>query len=126
MPNKLLLPGKFVHHVPLFFSIRRLLSGCPQFYQNKLQEQGGHDVVNTTKVKFEPYDDLAYHVFLNLIRTQLKINKIKKHQELNISTEMIQKTQKQTELLPFLTFYRRYYQSKVKSSMWFISGLKII
>ena len=43
VPNKLLSPEKFAHHVMLlFFPFRdekQLLSGCPPLYQNKLQEQ---------------------------------------------------------------------------------------
>ena len=67
MPNKLLHPEKFAHYVMLlFFPFRdekELQSGCPSFYQNKLQEQGVEDVVNRNKIKFEPYGDLVDQVF---------------------------------------------------------------
>ena len=54
--------------------------------------------------------------FLNLMRTKLTIKthiaklKIMKHQRQNISMKMIQKTQKKTKLLQFLTLCRKYYQ----------------
>ena len=32
-------------------------------YQNKLQEQGVQDVVNTNKIKFEPHGDLVDQVY---------------------------------------------------------------
>ena len=67
MPNKLLSPGKFAHHVMLlcfpFRDEKQLLSGCPASYQNKLQELGAQDVVNRNKVKFESYGDLVDQVF---------------------------------------------------------------
>ena len=67
MPNKLLFPEKFAHHVmPFFFSFRdekQLLSGCPLLYQNKPQEQGVQDVVNNNKIKFKPYRDLVDQIF---------------------------------------------------------------
>ena len=61
--NKILSPEKFAHHVLfLFYTFRdekELLSGFPPLHQNKLQEQWGQDVVNTNKIKFESYGDLA-------------------------------------------------------------------
>ena len=66
MPNKLSFPEKFAGHV--------MLAGCPQLYQNKLQEQGVQDVVNRNKIKFEPYGDLVDQFFSqfneNLINNQ--------------------------------------------------------
>ena len=66
-PNKLLSPEKFAHHVMLlFFQFRdekQLLSGFLPLYQNKLQEQGVQDVVNSSKTKFEPYGDSVDQVF---------------------------------------------------------------
>ena len=66
-PNKLLSPEKFAHHVILLFfpfrDAKQLLSGCLPLYQNKLQEQGVQDVVNSNKIKFEPYGDLVDQVF---------------------------------------------------------------
>ena len=50
----------------LFFTFRDekpLLSGCPPFYQNKLQEQGVHDLVNRNKIKFDRYGDLVDQAF---------------------------------------------------------------
>ena len=67
VPNKLLSPEKYAHVVMLlFFPFRdekQLLSGCPSFYQNKLQEQGLQDLVNWNKIKFEPYGDLVDQAF---------------------------------------------------------------
>ena len=67
MPNKLLSPEKFAHHVMLLFSLfrdeKQLLSGCPPLYQNKLQEQGVQDVVNRNKIKFEPHGGLIDQAF---------------------------------------------------------------
>ena len=63
MPNKLLYPEKFAHHVMLLFlpfrDEKELLSGCP----NKLQEQRVQDVVNKNKIKFLPYNDLGDYTF---------------------------------------------------------------
>ena len=64
VPNKLLSPEKFAHHVLLLFypfrDEKELLSGFPPLYQNKLQEQGVQDVVNTNKIKFvEPHGDFT-------------------------------------------------------------------
>ena len=78
VPKKLLSPEKFPHHVMLlFFPFRdekQLLSGCPPLYQNKLQEQGVPDVVNRSKIKFEPYDGLVYQAF-----SQCNENSINNH-----------------------------------------------
>ena len=41
--------------------------------QKKQQEQGFQDVVNTNKIKFEPYLDLVDQHFLNSTRNQLTI-----------------------------------------------------
>ena len=63
IPNKLLSPAKFPHHLLLLFSPFRdeeeLLSGFSPMHQNKLQEDGGQCVVNMNKMKFEPYEDLG-------------------------------------------------------------------
>ena len=75
--NKLLSPQKFVHHVMLllfsFCDEKQLLSGCPSLYQNKLQEQGVHDVVNRNKRKFEPYGDITDQDFFQLNENSIKI-----------------------------------------------------
>ena len=49
----------------LFFPFRdkKLLSGFPPLYQNKLEEQGFQDDVNRSKVKLEPYGDLTDQAF---------------------------------------------------------------
>ena len=53
IPNEVLCPAKFTHHVLLLFypfrDERELLSGFPPIYQNKLKEQGVKDVVNIKK-----------------------------------------------------------------------------
>ena len=60
VPKKLLSPEKFPQHVMLLFFPFR---DEKQLYQNKLQEQGVPDVVNRSKIKFEPYDGLVYQAF---------------------------------------------------------------
>ena len=67
--------------------------------QKKQQEQGFQDVVNTNKIKFEPYLDLVDQHFLNSTRNQLTIKdqycqkkKKMKHQGQNIPMKIIQKT----------------------------------
>ena len=87
--NKLLSPEKYAHVVMLlFFSIQRrkqLLSGCPSFYQNKLQEQGLQDVVNWNKIKLEPYGDLVDQAFFSITNMYTtKEQKKKNHQVLNV------------------------------------------
>ena len=65
-PNKHLFIEKLAHHVLLlFFPFRdkKMLSGCPPLYQNKLQQQGVQYVVNRNKIKFEPYGDLVDQAF---------------------------------------------------------------
>ena len=49
------------------------LSVYAQLCQNKQQELGFQDVVNTNKIKFEPYLDLVDQHFLNSTRNQLTI-----------------------------------------------------
>ena len=73
VPNKILYPEKFAHHVLLLFypfrDEKELLSGLPPLYQNKLQEQGAQDIVNINKIKFEPYCDLVDEVNSRLSET---------------------------------------------------------
>ena len=120
--NKLTSPEEFAHHVILLFfpcrDEKQLLSDCSSLYQNKVQEQGVQDVVNRNKIKFKTYGDLGdlVRLFLSLMRNRLTIKthiaklKIMKHQGQNIPMKMIQKTQKQTELMQFLTLCHKYYQ----------------
>ena len=65
--KKNLSPETYAHHVMLlFFPFRyqkQLLLGSLPLYQNKLQEQGVQDVVNRSKIKFEPYGDLVDQAF---------------------------------------------------------------
>ena len=78
VPNKLLFPEKFAHHVLLLFypfrDEKELLSGFPPMYQIKLQEEGVQDVANINQVKLEPNGDLVDQAFLqfneNLINNQ--------------------------------------------------------
>ena len=52
MPNKILLPEKFPHHVMLlFFPLRDEKQSCPPLHQSKLDEQGALDAVNRNKNK---------------------------------------------------------------------------
>ena len=73
VPNKILYPEKFAHHVLLLFyplrDEKELLPGLPPLYQNKLQEQGAQDIVNINKIKFEPYCDLVDEVNSRLSET---------------------------------------------------------
>ena len=65
--KKNLCPETFAHHAMLlFFPFRyqkQLLLVSLPLYQNKLQEQGVQDVVNRSKIKFEPYGDLGDQAF---------------------------------------------------------------
>ena len=49
----------------LFFPFRdkKLLSGFPPLYQNKLEGKGFQDMVNRNKIKFETYSDLIDQAF---------------------------------------------------------------
>ena len=73
VPNEVLCPEKFAHHVLLFFypfrDERELLSGFPPMYQNKLHEQGVQDVVNNNKIKFELHGDLVDRAYLRFNET---------------------------------------------------------
>ena len=73
VPNKILYPEKFAHHVLLLFypfkDEKELLSGLPPLYQNKLQEQGVQGIVNINKIKIEPYGDLVDEVYSRLNET---------------------------------------------------------
>ena len=78
MPNKLLFPENFSHHVLLLFypfrDKKQLLSGFPPIYQNKLQEKGVQDAVNINKIKSWRYGDLVDNAFSryneNVIKNQ--------------------------------------------------------
>ena len=63
LPNKLLTPEIFAHHVLLLFYLfrdeKQFFSGFLPFYQNKLREKEAQDVINVNKTKFEPYGDLV-------------------------------------------------------------------
>ena len=119
VPNKLLSPEKFAHHVLLLFypfrDERELLSGFPPLHQNKLQEEGVQDVVNINKIKFEPYGDLdqAFSQFNeNLINNQDKHSQIENDETPGpeYPNEIIQKKEKQTIILHFPTSCHKYYQ----------------
>ena len=73
VPNKVLHPEIFAHHVLLLFypfrDEKKLLSGLPPLYQNKLQEQGVQDIENINKIKFEPYGNLVDEVYSRLNET---------------------------------------------------------
>ena len=120
MPNKLLYPEKFTHHVMLlFFKYRdekQFLSGCPPLYQNNLREQLVPDFENGNKINLNHMVTYLIKLFLNLMTTQLAMKthiaklKMMKHLGQNVPMKMIQKIQKQTKLLPFLTLCHKYYQ----------------
>ena len=67
MPNKHLSPEKSAHLVmSLLFPFRdekQLLSVYSPLHQNKFQGEGVHDVVNWSKIKFEPYGYLGDQTF---------------------------------------------------------------
>ena len=54
--------------------MKELLSGLSLMYQNELQDQGVHNVLNINKIKFEPYgnlfDEVYYRLNETLINTQ--------------------------------------------------------
>ena len=56
-----------------FWDERELLSGFPPMYQNKLQEQGIHDVVNINKIKFVPDGDLFDRFYLRFNETLITL-----------------------------------------------------
>ena len=86
-------------------------------YQNKLQEREVQDAVNKNKIKFVPIGDFDDQAFSqsneNSINNQDPHSQIEimKHQGQNFPMEIIQKTQKQTKPLQFLTLYQKYYQT---------------
>ena len=99
----------------MFFSFideKQLLSGCPPLYQNKLQEQGFHDVKNRNNISFKQYGDLVDQAFSQLMRSMLAIKndiaklKIMEHQRQIILIKMIQGT----KLLQFTTLCNKYCQ----------------
>ena len=119
VPNKFLSPEKLTYHVMLlFFPFRdekQLLSSFPTLYQNKLQEQGVQDAVNTNKIKFEPYGDLVDQTFSQF--NENSINNKDPHSQIEndekAGAEYPNKNDskdKQTKLLQFLTLYHKYYQ----------------
>ena len=73
VPNKILYPEKFAHHVLLLLyplkDEKGLLSGLPPLYQNKLQEQRIQDIVNLNTIKFQLYGDLVDGVYSQLNET---------------------------------------------------------
>ena len=85
-------------------------------YQNKLQEQGIQDVVNTNRIKFQPYGDLVDQIYSKFNETlinnqdpQAKL-KMTKHQGQNILMKFIQKTEKQTKPQQLPVLCQKYYQ----------------
>ena len=113
------LQKNFLIMFAFILSIQRwkgIVTGFPPLYQNKLQEQGIQDVVNTNKIKFEPYGDLVDKAYLNLMRPWLTIKthkaklKMTKHQGQNILMKVIQKTEKQTKLQQLPTLCQKYYR----------------
>ena len=95
----------------LFFSDgKQLLSGWPPLYQNKLQEQGVQDAVNRNKIKFVPIGDFVDQAFSQF--NENSINNQDPHSQIEIMKhqgQIIQKTQKQTKPLQFLTLCQKYY-----------------
>ena len=73
VPNNILYPEKFAHHILLLFypfrDAKKLSSVLPPLYQNKLLEQGVQVIVNINKIKFEPYGDLVDEVYSRLNET---------------------------------------------------------
>ena len=135
VPNKLLSPEKFAHHVLLLFypfrDEKELLSGFSPLYQNKLQEQGVQDVVNTNKIKLLNHMLISLiRLILNLMRPWLTIKthkatlKMMKHQGQNILMKVIQKTEKQTKLQQLPDINYRYW-FKVGRNIYYVSWKNI-
>ena len=88
MPNKLLSPEIFAHHVLLLYYTFRdekgLLSVSQPTYQNRQQKEQVQDVINISKMKFEPYGDLDDQAFVqfneNLINNQDPHSQIENHE----------------------------------------------
>ena len=60
---------KITHYVLLLFyplKDEKVLSCFPSVYQNKLQEQGIQDIVNLSKIRGKPYNDLVDQAFFSL------------------------------------------------------------
>ena len=121
VPNKLLSPEKFAHHVLLLFypfrDEKELLSGFPPLYQNKLQEQGVRDVVNTNKIKFvEPHGDFVDQAYSEFNETLIN-NQDPQSQTENdetpgaeYSNESYSENREQTKLQQLPTLCQIYYQ----------------
>ena len=121
VPNKLLSPEKFAHHVLLLFypfrDEKELLSGFPPLYQNKLQEQGVRDVVNTKKIKFvEPHGDFVDQAYSEFNETLIN-NQDPQSQTENdetpgaeYSNESYSENREQTKLQQLPTLCQIYYQ----------------
>ena len=121
VPNKLLSPEKFAHHVLLLFypfrDEKELLSGFPPLYQNKLQEQGVRDVVNTNKIKFvEPHGDFVDQAYSEFNETLIN-NQDPQSQTVNdetpgaeYSNESYSENREQTKLQQLPTLCQIYYQ----------------
>ena len=105
VPNKLLPPDKFAHHMLLLFypfrDEKELLPGFPPLYQNQLQQQRVQNIVNKNKLKFGPYGDLVDQVYSKFNETFID-NQDPHSQTENdetpeadsVTMKMIQKTQK--------------------------------
>ena len=69
VPNNILHPEKYAHHLlMLFYPFRNeneLLAGTPPLYQNKFLEPGVQDIVNNNKIEFEPFGDLVEEAYLH-------------------------------------------------------------
>ena len=93
-----------------------MLSDCTALYQNKLQQQGFHDVVNRNKIKFEPYGDLAGQAFSEFIENSINIegshSQIETDEAPGVECPNKSDTEdtEQTKLLQFLTLCHRYYR----------------
>ena len=148
MSNEFLSSKKFAHHVLLLFFPSRdekQLSGCPPLYQNQLQKQRVQDVVNRSKKKFESYGDLVELVFSQFnesyINNQDSHNQIENDKtpgaeypnEKYLEDTETSKTSAIPNFMPKILpddeiakDVNFLMQSKEKSSMWLIHGLKIM
>ena len=83
---------------------------------NKLQEQGVQDLLNRSKIKFEPYGELVSQAFPQLIENL--INNQDSHSQTEIDTTL--------EAKCFNENYSEDRETNKTSAIWFMPGLKII
>ena len=126
VPNKLLSAKKCAHYVLLLFypfrAGKELLLDFPTLYQNKLQEQSVQNVVNTNKIKFEPYGglvDQAYSKFNEIsINNQDPQSQIENNETPGAKySHDIYSDDRETKLHQFSTLCQKYYQIMISQNV---------